>query len=134
MPPPRVKQTILMNHQPKINYVHIICVENQTQNLWVFRIWTGITHLTENIFGLNCEDWDNMALSWVLCLALNCLFITSEEGKIVFNWAGGSPSMFDNLVRKLPYQSRQAKFELGNSNYTVSHKNVFMHFSFTHYT
>ena len=28
-----------------------------------FRIWTGITHLTENIFGLNCEDWDNVALS-----------------------------------------------------------------------
>ena len=21
------------------------------------------THLAENIFGLNCEDWDNMALS-----------------------------------------------------------------------
>ena len=114
---------------------YIICVENQKQNLWVSSEFV----LAENIFGrktylvLNCEDWYNMVFSQVLCLALTCLHIILKKENCVESWLVGSSSMFwQPCYRKQPYQSRQAKSEWGNSNYTVSHKNVFRHFSFTH--
>ena len=120
---------------PKTIYViYYLRWKSKAKSLSLFRIWTGMKHiLQKNIFGLNCEDWDNMVFFLSVVLGIDLSSHNFEERKLCWIMAGGViTNVWQPCYRKQPYQSRQAKSEWGNSNYTVSHKNVFRHFSFNH--